>query len=74
MMRFQKSICLLVLLTGLTFSVWAKKGLPMAFVEQNCMDCHDADQAESGLNFEALSTDLDDQDSLRHWIQVFDRV
>jgi hypothetical protein len=38
------------------------------------MDCHDADVAEGGLNFEALSADLDDEDVRRHWIRVFDRV
>jgi hypothetical protein len=73
-MRFPKSIYLLVLLTVLAFSVWAKKGLPMAFVEQNCMDCHGAEVAKSGLNFEALSPDLDDDDARRHWIRVFDHV
>jgi hypothetical protein len=45
-----------------------------SFTEAHCMDCHDVEVAKDGLNFEALSADLDDQDARRRWIQVFDRV
>ena len=38
------------------------------------MVCHDADVAEGGLDLEALSRDLDDQDDLWRWIRVLDRV
>ena len=52
----------------------ATQNAPMAFIEANCMGCHDADESKGDLNFEALPTDLDDQEALRRWILVFDRV
>ncbi|MBT4223149.1 MAG: hypothetical protein HOD72_01650, partial [Opitutae bacterium] len=67
-------ITLLGVLLVLPLANAADDKLFAAFAEANCMDCHDADVAEGGLNFEALSADLDDEDVRRHWIRVFDRV
>ena len=61
-------------MVALSATSQGKEGVPLAFVERNCMDCHDAEVAEGGLDLEALSTDLDDDDARRKWIRVFDRV
>jgi hypothetical protein len=53
-MKFGSFICLPVLLAGFSVNVSAKESVPMAFVEMHCFDCHDADVAKGGLNFEAL--------------------
>lgn len=42
-------------------------------LETSCIHCHDSDTT-SGLNLEALSQDLSDQDNFRQWEKVFDRV
>ncbi|MDG1137188.1 MAG: hypothetical protein P8N28_02910, partial [Phycisphaerales bacterium] len=44
------------------------------FTATHCMDCHDAEVAEGGLNFEALSAELDNKYARRKWIRIFDRV
>lgn len=44
------------------------------FLDQNCMDCHDAEMKKGGLDLAALSTDGADAASLKKWVRVFDRV
>ena len=73
-MKLFASNWLTVLMVALSATSQGKEGVPLAFVERNCMDCHDAEVTEGGLDLEALSTDLDDDDARRKWIRVFDRV
>ena len=73
-MRFEKSICLPICFFALSLYSQARQITPMPFVEANCMECHDADMTEGGLNLEALSADLNDEDVRQGWIRVFDRV
>lgn len=52
-------------------------GLPKparAFIDARCIDCHNADSKKGGLNFDALSTQLDDPAIEAKWTLVFDRV
>jgi hypothetical protein len=44
------------------------------FLDQNCMDCHDAEMKKGGLDLAALSTDATDAAALKKWVRVFDRV
>ena len=42
-------------------------------VQASCIHCHDSN-TETALNLESLSGDLNDPDSMRKWVYVFDRV
>ncbi|EDY15995.1 Protein of unknown function DUF1592 [Chthoniobacter flavus Ellin428] len=44
------------------------------FISARCIDCHDGDTHKGGLNFEALTAQLDDAPTEAKWIRVFDRV
>ena len=44
------------------------------FLDQHCMDCHDADTKKGALDLSALPTDGADAASLKKWVRVFDRV
>lgn len=44
------------------------------FLEQNCLDCHDAEMKKGGLDLAMLPTDGSDAAALKKWVRVFDRV
>ncbi|GEP43218.1 DUF1592 domain-containing protein [Brevifollis gellanilyticus] len=44
------------------------------FLDQHCMDCHDADAKKGGLDLSALSTDGNDAAAHKKWVRVFDLV
>ncbi len=46
----------------------------MAFIDQHCIDCHQGDSAEAGLDLEKLSNDLNDAVALQTWVRIVDRV
>lgn len=64
-------IPLLLLLTST-----AQAAIPaiQPFLEQHCMDCHDAEMKKGGLDLSALSTNGADSAALKKWVRVFDRV
>jgi mono/diheme cytochrome c family protein len=45
-----------------------------AFIEQNCLDCHDADAKKGGLDLSALKFDLASPKDFTTWVNVHDRV
>lgn len=45
-----------------------------AFLEKNCVECHDADAKKGGLDLTALKSDLADPKSFDAWVKVFDRT
>ena len=55
-------------------SVFAALPAIQPFLDQNCMDCHDAEMKKGGLDLAALSTDGADAGALKKWVRVFDRV
>jgi hypothetical protein len=55
-------------------SVFAVLPAIQPFLDQNCMDCHDAEMKKGGLDLAALSTDGTDAAALKKWVRVFDRV
>ena len=45
-----------------------------AFLDQHCLECHDADVKKGGLDFAALPFDLSDATAFKEWQRVFERV
>lgn len=45
-----------------------------AFLDQHCVECHDADVKKGGLDIDALKFDLTDANALKQWQHVFERV
>ncbi len=45
-----------------------------AFVEKNCVDCHDAESKKGGLDLTALKFDLGSRTNFAAWVLVHDRV
>jgi mono/diheme cytochrome c family protein len=45
-----------------------------AFFNKHCSECHDALAKEGGLDLAALSRDLNDAETLRRWVRIYDRL
>jgi uncharacterized protein DUF1592/uncharacterized protein DUF1588/uncharacterized protein DUF1585/uncharacterized protein DUF1587/uncharacterized protein DUF1595/cytochrome c len=45
-----------------------------AFLEQNCVACHNADDPNGNLDFGALKFDSDNRDNFARWVKIHDRV
>lgn len=45
-----------------------------SMIRSHCLDCHDSDVKEGGLDLSSLSFDLADQAVFARWVQVHDRV
>ena len=48
--------------------------LSIEFIKTHCYDCHTGAAGEGGLDLTALKYDLNDGESVRRWVKVFDRV
>ena len=44
------------------------------FLQSNCLDCHEGEFAEAGLDLATLSEDLSDPQVITRWARIFDRV
>ena len=44
------------------------------FLDNHCVDCHDDDQAEGGLDLLSLKWDLADSHNASMWVKIHDRV
>lgn len=44
------------------------------FLRTYCIDCHEGDTAEAGLDFSKLGTDLSQPAAMKRWVQIHDRV
>lgn len=44
------------------------------FLQNNCIDCHDGEGGEGGLDLASLSKDLNNPKVAARWIRIFDRV
>lgn len=67
-----KPLWLLILLSP---TVFAGPPAPVpAFLDQHCVECHDADVKKGGLDLEALKYDLANADAFQEWQKVFERV
>lgn len=45
-----------------------------SFLRTHCVECHQGDEAEAGLDLAKLGYDLATPDAERRWIRIFDRV
>ncbi len=45
-----------------------------AFLQQNCVSCHDAETKKGGLDLSALKWTPEDRPTFERWVPVFDRV
>lgn len=71
MLRF----CLILTFGALVDRCMATLPAPLStFIDQHCVDCHDADVKKGGLDLTALSFDLQDGTRLKTWQHVFERV
>lgn len=67
--------CYLALLVGHTDIRAADFGeRQQDFFRSNCFDCHQGTGSEGGLDLAALSWDLNDDETLRRWVRIYDRV
>ncbi|MEZ6130655.1 MAG: DUF1592 domain-containing protein [Planctomycetaceae bacterium] len=46
----------------------------VSFLKRHCIDCHQGDEAEGGLDLITLSRDLNDPAAFDRWVRVVDRV
>jgi len=44
------------------------------FLDQHCIECHDADVKKGGLDLDALKFDLANADAFQSWQMIFERV
>ena len=67
--------CMIVSCVLLTSSVHAQafKEKFKSLTASSCIHCHDSD-TQTGLNLEAIGYDLDDVETFRQWVKIFDRV
>ncbi|MEQ1829529.1 MAG: DUF1592 domain-containing protein, partial [Pirellula sp.] len=45
-----------------------------AFIQNNCLECHDADTKEGGLDISSLKSNVADPDNFNTWVRIHDRV
>lgn len=64
----------LAILLPFTSALQAALPAIQPFLDQHCLDCHDAEMKKGGLDLAALSTDAADAAALKKWVHVFDRV
>jgi Protein of unknown function (DUF1592)/Protein of unknown function (DUF1588)/Protein of unknown function (DUF1587)/Protein of unknown function (DUF1595)/Protein of unknown function (DUF1585)/Planctomycete cytochrome C len=70
MSRVLSSFALFAFLCGHSFAA-----VPVAaFLEQHCVECHDADVKKGGLDLTSLTLDKLDAASLKPWQHIFERV
>jgi len=46
----------------------------VSFVTKNCLECHSGSDPEAGFSVASLSPSLSNDDSIRFWTQIYDRV
>lgn len=73
-------LILVLLALGMT-SLWSHSLLAaeapqkvQTFLQTHCVDCHDGEAAEAGLDLTALTADLGQPDAFPRWVRIFDRV
>jgi hypothetical protein len=44
------------------------------FLQKHCLECHDAEMKEGGLDLSALKFDLANRTNFSHWVKAYDRI
>lgn len=79
-LRFNGLLCAaLLLLAGGRLSaetpvVDGARAPDVAFLQNNCLDCHQGSKAEAGLDLASLPADLTDHAVEADWVRIYDRV
>src|SRR5438270_13802120 len=47
---------------------------PMAFFDEHCYDCHDADTHKGNLDLTALKPEFTNAETFARWVKVHDRI
>lgn len=72
MKNFLTSLIVCVSFTCVGFADEIPKSA-IQFLEANCLDCHEGDSAEAGLDLTTLEKDFGSTD-VEKWVRIFDRV
>lgn len=65
----------LLAISGLAFSAPVPVPVNLQnFVDAHCIDCHEGDEADGGIDFLELDFDLSNEETARRWILVHDKV
>lgn len=51
---------------------WREQWKP--FLQSHCIGCHHGEDGEGGLDLSAVSSNLNDPESVRRWILIYDRI
>jgi mono/diheme cytochrome c family protein len=52
----------------------AAEAAPRAFIEKHCVECHDAETKEAGLDVSALKFEPKQPDNFARWVKIHDRL
>lgn len=47
---------------------------PTGFIAKHCLECHDSNAKEAGLDLSTLKLDLADADNFARWVKIHDRI
>ncbi len=70
----KSSLLMGAVLAGIASQLSAAEPSIQPFLNQYCMDCHDAEARKGGLDLTALPRDGADAAAFKKWVRVFDRV
>ncbi|MEO2011600.1 MAG: DUF1588 domain-containing protein [Pirellulaceae bacterium] len=78
-MSFAKTTLIVSLLSALLYGtgIAADRAADLSevlLIRQTCLDCHDGDSAEGGLDLASLPFTLDDRELRDRWILIHDRI
>lgn len=71
---FPQGVCLVLFTAALPAAGAAVPEPLAAFLDQHCVECHDADVKKGGLDLLTLPFDLADAGAFQKWRRVFERV
>lgn len=71
---FPQGFCFVFLAAALPTAGAAVPKSLASFLDQHCVECHDADVKKGGLDLLALPFDLADAEAFQKWRRVFERV
>ena len=72
MCRLPAAIGFLLLLTTPSANAVAQQ--PTVFLSAHCVECHNAELHEGGLNLTALKVELSDAENFAKWVKIHDRI
>lgn len=74
MMDMNRSLALVACVAWLVASPITVLADPAAFIKQHCVECHDAQNKEGGLDLTALPMELAQPETFSRWVKIHDRI